>query len=53
IKKEKDDLAGEIALCCYNKFNELSSRGKSSSDEWTPLAAFLAVNENNQIDTAS
>ncbi|CAF4988820.1 unnamed protein product, partial [Rotaria magnacalcarata] len=53
IKKEKDDLAVEIALCCYNKFNELSSRAKSSSDEWTPLATFLAVNENNQIDIAS
>jgi tRNA-specific adenosine deaminase 1 len=50
---EKDDLSEEIALCCYNQFNLLSSRGKPSSNEWTHLAAFVTVNENNKIDIIS
>ncbi|CAF3924605.1 unnamed protein product, partial [Rotaria sp. Silwood1] len=51
--EEKDDLSEKIALSCYNKYNQLSSRGKASSNEWTHLAAFVSVNEFNQIDVIS
>ncbi|CAF3591820.1 unnamed protein product, partial [Rotaria sp. Silwood2] len=51
--EEKDDLCEKIALSCYNKYNELHSRGKPSSNEWTHLAAFVSVNEFNQIDVIS
>ncbi len=50
---EKDDLAEEIALSCYKQFNLLSSRGKPLLNEWTHLAAFVCVNENNSIDVLS
>lgn len=52
-EEENNDFAEEIALCCYSKFNELSSRGKPSPNEWTHLAAFISVNENNQISILS
>jgi tRNA-specific adenosine deaminase 1 len=50
---EKDDFYEQIALSCYNKFNELSSRGKPSLNEWTHLAAFVSVNQENQIEILS
>jgi hypothetical protein len=54
IEEEKnDDLVDKIALSCYNQFNLLSSRGKPLSNEWTHLAAFVSINENNQIDILS
>lgn len=53
FEEETDDLAEQITLICYSKFNELSSRGKPTSNEWTHLAAFVSVNENNQIDILS
>jgi hypothetical protein len=54
IEEEKnDDLVDKIALSCYNQFNLLSSRGKPLSNEWTHLAAFISINENNQIDILS
>jgi hypothetical protein len=53
VEEEKDNLADEIALTCYNQFNLLSSRGKPLLNEWTHLAAFVSVNEKNQIEILS
>ncbi|CAF1941766.1 unnamed protein product [Rotaria magnacalcarata] len=51
--EETNDLGEEIAVKCYNKFDQLLSRGKPSSNEWTHLAAFVSVNDNNQIEILS
>lgn len=52
-ENEDFDLGERIADCCYQKFNELSSRGKPSSNEWTHLAAFVSIDERNHIDILS
>ncbi|CAF1065162.1 unnamed protein product [Adineta steineri] len=52
-EEEKDDLAERIALSCYNQFNLLSSRGKPSSNEWTHLAGFVSVKDDNTIQVLS
>ena len=51
--EEKDDLGERIASSCYQKFEEFSSRGKPSSNEWTHLAAFVSVDRDNHIDMLS
>ncbi|CAF0805110.1 unnamed protein product [Rotaria sordida] len=50
---ENDDLAERIALSCYNQYNLLSSRGKPSSNEWTHLAGFVGVEDDNNIRVLS
>ena len=50
----EEELGERIAKCCFDKFNELSARGKPSANEWTHLAAFLSIDcSNNQIDILS
>jgi hypothetical protein len=51
--EDKDDLAEKIAVSCYDQFNLLSPRGKPSSNEWTHLAGFVAVDEDNDIRVLS
>ena len=51
--KEGNDLAEEIGASCYEKFNRLSPRGKPPANEWTHLAAFICLDENNQITVLS
>ena len=51
--EETNDLADEIVLSCYRQFNLLSSRGKPLANQWTHLAAFVSIDENNQIDVIS
>ncbi|CAF1370269.1 unnamed protein product [Adineta ricciae] len=52
-EEEKNELAERIASASHHQFNLLSSRGKPSSNEWTHLAAFAAVDENDHIDIIS
>ena len=51
--EETNDLAKDISLACYRQFNLLSSRGKPLENQWTHLAAFVCVNDQNQIDVIS
>ena len=51
--EQRNDLARDIALACYKQLNLLSSRGKPLDHQWTHLAAFVCVDENNQIDVIS
>ncbi|CAF0789358.1 unnamed protein product [Adineta ricciae] len=52
-EEDKNELAERIASASHHRFNLLSSRGKPSSNEWTHLAAFVAVDENDHIDVIS
>lgn len=51
--EETNDLAEEILSSCYRQFDLVSSRGKPLFNQWTHLAAFVSLDENNQIDVLS